>query len=951
VIREIKKEEFERILSLPRGKVVITPGRDRASVYPDSAAVLYEKTANMRFVSIKDFPRYLSGVLREEVPQKNQYSDILYKAAGNVIGEGSYFAGYRDKPELFAHLGKVIREMLSEDVDLNILEKLQNAEKWEEIIRLTSEVKRIYKKRGFIAPDEVYRKALEEAKRKKDEFYFVEDGVYTSGQKRLIDGLSCRNECRRIDSSFLSCGNEGFKSYLLGKRQKPEDDFVGLEAFAHPDDEVKGVFDIICSGGSGALKAVGIANYCGSIHRYRAEAERRGINITCGRGLPLGGFAPVRLFLSFMKLLENEMRTAPAREALSSLSLNIPKGLDREGCREVITLYKRNRGLNDFSVFLKEQRNELKVAPEGLGFLAEFFGELSESFERVRKGNREGKFISAPLLYIIERYISPADEGDAEALSVLKGLLEDLEGDNFFLNSPLSLPEKITERVSGAMTPGKEPDGKSCYLSTPERVLGGVFETVCFSGFDQNSYSARVPVDPVFLMSERDRYNRLTGKNSVAGRSVLEKRKRKEFMGLTAAAAKKVIFSWTANDPLTGKGVMPSPFLFEIYRAVSGRAGGLKDIEDYAGLDRDIPGGYGFYSGYIKKGPGSASRALAVFNNLDRHEMVRSDRSERDISDFSGRVDSCGIKKDFDERVFSPSKISRIISCPAQYFFENVLKLEAGEYPRHDPFAWFDHLEWGTLIHGIFSEFYRGVRDRSIPETRESLIKTGVESLACHNRFRPAPGKQVYKSTENRLKKILSHYYTAGIKFRDGFTPSYFEAGIGKVDGETDPELRVEKPPVIGFGSLRISLRGIIDRIDSDGRGNFILIDYKTGKNKVNDREPHISRSYVQHVLYPVIFKKACGSMFGIKNLESAYYFCTFKGDFQKEEYSSKELKRQQELYHNLLTILLGMVRSGSFPQNRKACRFCDYRHVCPGKDLEKPAGKTAQYLNILRDE
>ena len=37
-----------------------------------------------------------------------------------------------------------------------------------------------------------------------------------------------------------------------------------------------------------------------------------------------------------------------------------------------------------------------------------------------------------------------------------------------------------------------------------------------------------------------------------------------------------------------------------------------------------------------------------------------------------------------------------------------------------------------------------------------------------------------------------------------------------------------------GFEGAEIALRGVIDRIDSDGAGHFRVIDYKTGSKKFN---------------------------------------------------------------------------------------------------------------------
>ncbi len=932
MMKIIEKENLFKVLKSSKKKVIVVNSPKKAILLHVTLTRYFKKVANTDIITYNNLPEYLAKV---EILKRSKFSSVLYRGALHVFKEDAYFASYRDKPRLFEQLGNVVNEILLCGVSNGLLKQLENTKKWSDIIKLIHRIKDICHE----TPDVIYDIALNEASIQGKIIYLFEPGILIYSIKQLIDKIQAFNETYKLPVPLIGAKSKKINKladYLKNGGGSKNGECSGNEieflAFPQPEDEIRTVLNKIVSKGTAGDSAIGIADYKSSILKLKRIADEAEIKVIYGNGLPLQAFSSVRLFLSFMRLCKNEKSCQPLRDIITSDSLNRADNIDRAKCRNIISEHKKNRDLKSFADYLKTK-------DETFTFLKTLSEETAEYFFEINK-SKNGIFSAEPMLNIIDRFIKTNEE--PAALEKLKNIIRELENDYFFLNDPASVEEKIVEKIMDTMIPGKVPDGESLYVSSIQGLSGGMFSYVAFIGMDERSFSTKIPTDPVFLYTERDRINELAGSPFVLDIEMYLKQKRKEFLDIFDTYSKKVIFSWTANEAITGKRLMPSPYLFEIYRALNGNPGNIEDLEEYASLDRTFMGQpYLLRENYIYQDENTAGRTLGLFKNLGNYKKAYEDEN----SGYSGRIETDNFSKYIEEMEFSPSVISKIIKCPYSFLLEKIFRLEKEDFTESEPFTWIDHMEWGSIIHDILCAFYRLYKD-NLPETPDELIKTGIEKLKSFNEEKPAPSNSIYESTKNRLVRELQHFFSHGLIFQKGFLPSYFEVPVGLPKDEAE-ELRSDEVVTADFGGHSVKLRGRIDRIDTDKKGNFILIDYKTGKYRLKDK----TKTDVQHALYPILLRKAFKDRLNINSISAGYYYCTSRGEFERLYFKDEENKIRED-FENLAYGLFEIIKAGNFPLNKNSCEYCDFENVCFVKNIRKitKVAEFSYYYKLIKE-
>lgn len=924
-------------------KLLITSSYDTARLISFSLAMKYKRIINLEVKPVSELPLYLSGKNPDLVPSYEEEADMLYTAAEKVLGPESYFSGYREKPELFKRTGGFLKEILLLGEESLFFKELDNKNKWSELLKLASQVKSLYIERGFIPPDELYSKALSAASEDTKRVYILEDALFTPAEERLIEAIGKNNRINFLPSLSGEGKIESFASSLERGETFSDEPPLRIEGYPHINLEAEGVLESLMISGKAGSSAIGLAGYSSRVAAFKHAADRAGIPVVCGKGLPLSYYSGVRLFLALLRLYQNQKRVRPLREIISSVSLNAPLDIRRKYLREFISEHKKNRDLKSFAEYISREI-EGEDIHESLKPSLEFLKNISDLISgEFRKIGENDKFESAPFNTLIGELIRPKGSDEAAALSSLKSLLESCSKDRFFSEIPVSSEEKLLEKIPTAMSPGKTPDGESLYISTPEEVRAGAFEKIYYSGFDETAFSYDILIDSLFNFKEREEINRLASREIAASREYYLLKKRKDFLSLFNTSAKEINFSYSANDSLSGKRVSPSPFLFEAYRILTGKGESISDLEDYAALERRFP----LKSVYGGEEP---SETLALYKNLIYAAENHKYRDAEDINAFSGVVEDERIGEVLRERIFSPSQLSGIVKCPSKDFYEKILRMKPEDFSTLDPFSWLDALQWGSLIHAVLEKFYRSLRDKKINGTLEELLEAGNMALEETADSSPPPNLNIYRAYGRQLNNTLMQYYSHGIMIEDGFEPSYFEAGIGTKERNSEFPLEKNEPVELTFGDITIKIRGIIDRADIDENNNFIILDYKTGKYSIEKKDPYQYRSYLQHVLYPMMLRKITSESFRVNDITPVYYFCTHKGGFRKKSYSGKELEKEMERVSELLSGLLKMSAEGYFPGNNKSCRYCDYSGVCQVREINNPRGKTLKYQDIVKE-
>ncbi|WP_270299800.1 PD-(D/E)XK nuclease family protein, partial [Eggerthella sinensis] len=166
----------------------------------------------------------------------------------------------------------------------------------------------------------------------------------------------------------------------------------------------------------------------------------------------------------------------------------------------------------------------------------------------------------------------------------------------------------------------------------------------------------------------------------------------------------------------------------------------------------------------------------------------------------------------------SPSALESYLECPYKWFALRRLRLS-------EPDAGFGPLEMGSFSHGVLKSFYEHfqaaghakVQPATLGEARVLLRETFERHLAFQPELKHScnpliPRTSFERAETNDLEKKLVAFLDREAALLPGFAPRYFEFDFGSA---------------ADFPYAGCLLRGSVDRIDVNERGQAVVIDYK----------------------------------------------------------------------------------------------------------------------------
>jgi ATP-dependent helicase/nuclease subunit B len=214
------------------------------------------------------------------------------------------------------------------------------------------------------------------------------------------------------------------------------------------------------------------------------------------------------------------------------------------------------------------------------------------------------------------------------------------------------------------------------------------------------------------------------------------------------------------------------------------------------------------------------------------------------------------------DRPISPTRLEQWARCPHAYFMQSVLHIEPVEVPEE--ILQLQPIERGAMVHSVLDEFLAaGPRDRA-------RLRALAEAVCADAQARGITGRRLLWDRDRRLLLAeLDDFFDADEGWR---TARHAETLITEVafgHGES-----AQGPVELAWDDgRRILVRGTADRIDRDGDGVLVVIDYKTGKpDSYTSLGPENPVAAGERLQLPIYARAALDAYEG-EHVEACYWF------------------------------------------------------------------------------
>jgi len=305
------------------------------------------------------------------------------------------------------------------------------------------------------------------------------------------------------------------------------------------------------------------------------------------------------------------------------------------------------------------------------------------------------------------------------------------------------------------------------------------------------------------------------------------------------------------------------------------------------------------------------------------------------------------------EAIHSATRLETWATCPMRYFFAYELGL--GRIPRPERITDLSPLDQGNLMHQILEQFLEPVveldtDERPSPDTpwsEEHLRRLAVVATNTFQQFEDdglTGHELLWRLRRERLLRDIGRFAREDSRYRaaNDLTPEAVEVAIG-IEGE--PPLTVTLD-----NGRKLSLRGFADRVDLDGDGIPMVIDYKSGKSRIPQKDLDADPVIEGKKLQLAVYAEAVRERFGVEIASAWYWYTSADGDFKMAGYSLTEPRRQR--FVSALTMIAEGIESGTFPmysgvfddyfRSHQNCRHCEFDDICP-RDRHDQADRKLQ--------
>ena len=283
------------------------------------------------------------------------------------------------------------------------------------------------------------------------------------------------------------------------------------------------------------------------------------------------------------------------------------------------------------------------------------------------------------------------------------------------------------------------------------------------------------------------------------------------------------------------------------------------------------------------------------------------------------QVELCGVEFNSQAAVKGGARILQLQNaCPFRAYAEFRLKAK----PLKIPSNYLQASEKGEIVHKVMAKFWRYMQnlDKLRQYTKPQLLSILAEMLDKELRqweyYKPNTLSAIYKKIEkNRLLFLLSAWLELE-KERANFIVT-----------------AIEEDSTVQIGPLLINLR--VDRIDQIGSNDYVILDYKTGKVRVNDWQGEDVKD-LQLPLYSLLLSDeqlagVAAACISIKDMK--FQGMCAKGDLLPQQKVITNWHKQLQLWKNKILEIANDFAAGKSQvapkQGAVTCRYCNLHSLC----------------------